>query len=90
MDRAIAFGAPYGPVCLDVKSVLQGTKFSELPVVNYIYGLGGRDIRPGDIERIFIELDKVRISGEVPKSPRFIGVRGEEDYFEKVKRLVKN
>jgi hypothetical protein len=34
--------------------------------------------------------DKVRISGEVPKSPRFIGVRGEEDYFEKVKRLVKN
>lgn len=81
MDRAIAFGAICGPVCLDVKASLQGTSLSNLPVVNYIYGLGGRDISPKDIAKIFDELEKIKISGEVPNLPRYIGVRGEEDYI---------
>ncbi len=80
MDRAIAFGSSFGPVCLDVKATLQGSKLSSLPVVNYIYGLGGRDISPKDIEKIYYELEKIKITGEHPNSPRYIGVRGEEDY----------
>lgn len=91
MDRAIAFGSPYGPVCLDVKAVLQGTNLSNLPIVNYIYGLGGRDITPRDIIKIFNELEKVKISGEVPNLPRYIGVRGEENYIEQKANLkIKN
>ncbi len=91
MDRAIAFGACCGPLCLDVKATLQGTKLSDLPVVNYIYGLGGRDITPKEIEKIFSELEKFRIAGEVPGSPQYIGVRGEEDYAErKMKSKIKN
>jgi pyruvate ferredoxin oxidoreductase alpha subunit len=80
MDRAIAFGSPFGPVCLDVKATLQASKLSTLPVVNYIYGLGGREISPRDIEKIFYELEKIKITGEHPNAPRYIGVRGEEDY----------
>ena len=91
MDRAIAFGSPCGPVCLDVKASLQGTSLSNLPIVNYIYGLGGRDITPKDIIKIFNELEKVRISGEVPNLPRYVGVRGEENYIEqKAKLKIKN
>ncbi|MFN3134557.1 MAG: pyruvate ferredoxin oxidoreductase [Candidatus Kryptonium sp.] len=91
MDRAIAFGSPCGPVCLDVKAALQGTSLSNLPIVNYIYGLGGRDITPKDIIKIFNELEKVKISGEVPNLPRYVGVRGEENYIEqKAKLKIKN
>ncbi len=91
LDRAIAFGSVCGPVCLDVKAVLQGTKVAGLPVVNYIYGLGGRDISPKDIEKVFLELEKVKITGEVPNLPRYIGVRGEEDYVERKKEFkIKN
>ena len=53
MDRAIAFGSPCGQVCLDVKASLQGTSLSNLQIVNYIYGLGGRDITPKDIIKNF-------------------------------------
>ncbi|MCS7228410.1 MAG: pyruvate ferredoxin oxidoreductase [Candidatus Kryptonium sp.] len=91
MDRSIAFGATCGPVCLDVKATLQGTKLSNLPIVDYIYGLGGRDVTPKDIEKIFGELERIKISGEVPNLPRYIGVRGEEDYPErKPKFKIKN
>lgn len=88
MDRSIAFGSVCGPVCLDVKATLQGSNLSSLPVVNYIYGLGGRDISPKDIEKIFYELEKIKISGELPSTPRYIGVRGEEDY-PKQKQILK-
>jgi pyruvate ferredoxin oxidoreductase alpha subunit len=80
LDRAIAFGSIGGAVFLDIRSTLFGTKQSKIPVVNYIYGLGGRDISLRQIESIFNELERIKITGEIPKSPRYIGVRGEDEF----------
>lgn len=79
LDRAIAFGSIGGPVFLDVRATLFGARLNPA-VVSYIYGLGGREITPGQIEEIFNELERIKITGEVPSAPRYIGVRGEEEF----------
>ena len=52
IDRALSFGAPYGALCSDIAStkVLTGI---QTKIFNVICGLGGRDIKPADIEGIF-------------------------------------
>ena len=52
IDRAVSFGAPYGALCSDIAStkVLTGM---QTKIFNVICGLGGRDIKPADIEGIF-------------------------------------
>ncbi len=54
IDRAISFGAPFGPLCSDVMSLLQNTD-SKVKVFNVITGLGGRDITPMMMDEIFAE-----------------------------------
>jgi len=44
-------------------------------LVNYIYGLGGRDVPPELVERMFLELIDIAKKGEVVEKPRFLGVR---------------
>ena len=50
MDKAESFSAAGGPVGAEVKSALYG-KADGIKVLNYIYGLGGRDVRAEDIEK---------------------------------------
>ncbi len=74
LDRSCSFGAPYGALCSDVVGMLyQNGK--ELNVFNAIYGLGGRDMTPFDIEAIFSEALEVAQTGLVKEPLRFIGVR---------------
>jgi len=47
MDRAISFGGAGGPVATDIKSYLY-QDMSRPKVVNYIMGLGGRDVAVDD------------------------------------------
>ncbi|HAW49757.1 TPA: pyruvate ferredoxin oxidoreductase [bacterium] len=55
LDRATGLNADYGPVCLEVRSSLYG--IPEPPrVINYIYGLGGRDTTIEHIERVYSDL----------------------------------
>ncbi len=55
MDRSASFGAQGGPVFIEVRSALFGRPNPPL-VVDYLYGLGGRDIRAKELEQIFEEL----------------------------------
>jgi len=74
LDRSCSFGAPYGALCSDVVGMLyQNGK--ELNVFNVIYGLGGRDMTPFDIEAIFNEALEVAETGLVKEPLKFIGVR---------------
>jgi len=74
LDRACSIGAPYGPLCSDIISTLyrEGVKLS---VFNVIYGLGGRDMTPFDIEAIFNEALEVAKTGVVKEPLKFVGVR---------------
>jgi len=74
LDRACSFGAPNGPLCSDIIATLCQYE-KDLKVFNGIYGLGGRDITPFDIEAIFNEALEVAESGLVKEPLKFIGVR---------------
>jgi len=74
LDRACSFGAPYGALCSDVISSLY-TADRKLAVFNGIYGLGGRDLTPDQVERIFEETLKAAETGTVEEPLKFIGVR---------------
>jgi len=74
MDRAISYGS-YGPSYLEISTALYN--LSERPIlINYVYGLGGRDVPPDMVERIFMELLDVAKRGEAVETFKLIGVRG--------------
>jgi len=55
MDRADSFGAQGGPIFLEIRSALYDND-SRPQVLPFVYGLGGRDIFPDDIEQAFAVL----------------------------------
>ena len=73
MDRGISFGS-YGPSFMEINTALYD--LSERPtLVNYIYGLGGRDAPPKDIEKAYMELLETAKTGIVKERLKFLGVR---------------
>lgn len=60
LDRADSINAVGGPLFSEVRSALYGKMTA--PVVNYIYGLGGRDIDIDDIRKIFEEQPKEELA----------------------------
>jgi pyruvate ferredoxin oxidoreductase alpha subunit len=74
MDRALSFGAPAGALCSDTSVTLRNAG-SDLKMFNVIYGLGGRDVSPQQIEDVFNETLKVAETGTIPAPISFIGVR---------------
>ncbi|HSQ53333.1 MAG TPA: pyruvate ferredoxin oxidoreductase [Acidobacteriota bacterium] len=74
MDRACSFGGNGGPLFHEIRHAVYD--LSDRPkLVNYIYGLGGRDIQPYMIEGIYKELQKTIETGEIEKTVQFIGLR---------------
>ena len=71
LDRSISYGLPGGPLFHEVRSFAQGA----VRLVSYVYGLGGRDITPSDLQGVFGELAAARQSGEADGVYRYIGLR---------------
>jgi pyruvate ferredoxin oxidoreductase alpha subunit len=68
LDRAVSIGAS-GPLFPEVRSALYDTR--EKPKLkNYIYGLGGRDIKPEELKHVYKQL--IYNEGELIN---FLGVR---------------
>ena len=74
IDRAVSFGTFGGPVYTDVRATLYGNGVN-LPVMNYIYGLGGRDIDKAQIRLAFDRLKEVAKTGKVVQELEFLGLR---------------
>lgn len=74
LDRAISFGTYGGPVYTDIRATLYGNG-SSLPVLNYVYGLGGRDIDKAQIKSAFDGLKEVVRTGKVRQELGFLGLR---------------
>ncbi len=75
LDRSVSFGAPGGPVHKEILAALSGTGH-QTSIVNYLYGLGGRDISLDHIRSVFEELETVAGKTIAPNEVRFIGLRG--------------
>ncbi len=73
LDRADALNAVGGPLFDEVRAALY--KRSTIPVVNYIYGLGGRDMGLGEINRVYADLAGIAKTGKIKELTAYLGVR---------------
>jgi pyruvate ferredoxin oxidoreductase alpha subunit len=74
MDRSESFGAEGGPLFLEVRSALYDLD-ERVPVVDYIYGLGGSDVKTELIERVFTDLSDIASGAKAPAGLTYLGVR---------------
>lgn len=74
LDRSVSFGGAGGPVHIEIKSSLYGSG-ATAGIVNYIYGLGGRDLTPDHVRQVARELEVVAKSGTPADNIRFLGLR---------------
>jgi pyruvate ferredoxin oxidoreductase alpha subunit len=77
MDRSFAPGAVGAPMFQEIRSALFDYRGSAPPVINRIYGLGGRELRNADVREIFTELEALAGGDETVPSIRMVGLRGE-------------
>ena len=74
MDKSEGFSACGGPLFAETRSALYD--LPERPkAVNYVYGLGGRDVTIGTFEEIFGALDEIVATGETGEVYRYRHVR---------------
>jgi len=71
MDRALSFGLG-GPLYHEVRSARYG---QDGPMLNFIYGLGGRDLSLDDTRDAFRALAKAKQDGQTAPAVHYIGVR---------------
>jgi pyruvate ferredoxin oxidoreductase alpha subunit len=74
MDRCISFGGNGGPVFHEVRHLLYDVDKRPF-VVNYIYGLGGRDTSPTELRSIYEYLQRVLQTGRVETPIQYLGLR---------------
>ena len=79
MDRSEMFAATSGPLGAEVRAALYSAK-SQAELVNYFYGLGGRDITVEDFYQVYERLEKIAETHEITDMYSYIGLRsaGEE------------
>ncbi len=74
MDRSMSFGGYGGPVFHEVRHALYDIQ-NRPYIVNYIYGLGGRDTSPSQIRSIYEELQKIVQTNHVERLINYVGLR---------------
>ena len=74
MDRAESFNGNGGPLGAETRGALQVAGYQG-KTVNFIYGLGGRDVRVEDLEGAFMDMVKVAETGDAGEPYRYLSVR---------------
>ena len=74
MDKADSVNGFSGPLYSEITSALYSEGIN-IPAVNYIYGLGGRDVKAEDIEEVCKNIIKIAKDGKKEKTTYYLGVR---------------
>jgi len=74
MDRSMSFGGNGGPVFHEIRHALYDAHTHPY-VVNYVYGLGGRDTSPTQMREIYADLQKIIQTKRVENPINYIGLR---------------
>jgi pyruvate ferredoxin oxidoreductase alpha subunit len=74
MDKSLSFGGNGGAVYHETRHALYDAD-AHPRIVNYIYGLGGRDVSPGEIRQVYNDLQNVARGQLAEKSVRYLGLR---------------
>lgn len=75
LDKADSFSGSGGPLFAESRSACYSLEKQPM-MVNYIYGLGGRDVRVESIEKVYADLGEIVKSGKAGKLYRHLDVRG--------------
>ncbi len=74
MDKADSLNGAGGALFEDVTASMYTAK-KQVPTVNYIYGIGGRDTTSKDIEEIYTALEDIAKTGNIDNPYRYVGLR---------------
>ncbi|MFH1258530.1 MAG: pyruvate ferredoxin oxidoreductase [Elusimicrobiota bacterium] len=74
LDRSDGLNAVGGPVYNDVRAALFNSKNRPV-IVNYIYGLGGREIDLEQIRKVYTDLKNILDGGKFETKAQYLGVR---------------
>ena len=74
LDKADSLNAVGGALFQDVTSAMYVNK-KEVPMVDYVYGIGGRDTKADDIESVYNDLAEIVKTGNIDNPYRYLGLR---------------
>ena len=76
LDKSDSLNAIGGALFEDVISSMYVAK-QNVPVVNYVYGIGGRDTTEKEIKSVYTDLAEIAKDGKVENPYRYLGLRSE-------------
>ena len=74
LDKADSLNGAGGALFEDITSAMYVNK-KQVPMVNYIYGIGGRDTTEKQLESVFEDLKEISNTSEVGNPYRYLGLR---------------
>ena len=78
LDKADSLNAAGGALFEDVLSAMY-VNGKNVPMVNYVYGIGGRDTTEKQLESVFADLGVIVENGKVENPYRYLGLRKEDN-----------
>jgi pyruvate ferredoxin oxidoreductase alpha subunit len=79
LDRSVSFGTAdgrgAGPLYLETAAALLAAQNRETQALDYVFGLGGRDLLPGHVEQVVADLEEVAGTGKTAPLVRYLGLR---------------
>jgi pyruvate ferredoxin oxidoreductase alpha subunit len=76
LDRSESFGAEGGPLFAEIRSALYDSA-ERVPVVDYIYGLGGSDVKLQLMRQVIHDLGDIASGSAQPRTLTYLGTRKE-------------
>lgn len=74
MDKSVSYGGEGGAVFHEIRHVMYDSK-TRPPIVDYIYGLGGRDSSPHELRRVYEDLLRILKTGKIGTTVTYMGLR---------------
>ena len=74
LDKSDSLNAIGGALFEDVVSSMYVAK-QDVPIVNYVYGIGGRDTTEKEINSVYADLAEIAKDGKVENPYRYLGLR---------------
>lgn len=74
MDRTESYNGNCGPLGAEIKAALFTAGYAP-KVLNYVYGLGGRDVTVDSLTSVFCDMQKVAETGELGEAYRYLSIR---------------
>ena len=77
LDKSDSLNAAGGALFSDVTSGMYVNNI-HVPTINYVYGIGGRDVPSTDIESVYTDLAEIAKTGNIGNPYRYLGLRTKE------------